>query len=137
MNNDQVAYFSPSLKTFIPKAWKSDGTYSASSWPKDAVLVEKHVSDIFWKMNPPPGKVLGSSNGMPAWVEASPAPSPTMQSVEIIRLKAYANPLTGSDRIFSEAERMKIMGEEGADLIKAKAIARYKEIQAQHPWPTK
>lgn len=135
MNNDQVAYFSPSLRMFIPKAWKSDGTYSNDSWPKDSILVDKSVSDTFWKVNPPAGKVLGSSNGLPAWADAPSTPSPTTKEIERLRLIAYANPLTGSDRLFSEAERMQIMDEDGSEEIKSKAVARYKEIQAQYPWP--
>lgn len=61
----------------------------------------------------------------------------TMESVESARALSYADPLNGSDRLFSESYRMQIMGEDGADEIKSKAVARYKEIQAQYPWPTK
>lgn len=33
------AYFVPSVPTFIPESWKSDGTYTKENWPSDAVLV--------------------------------------------------------------------------------------------------
>lgn len=51
------------------------------------------------------------------------------------RKRAYADPLTGSDRLFSEAFRMEIMGEEGFEDKREQAIARYNEIQSQLPWP--
>lgn len=137
MTNDQVAYFSPSLKTFIPKDWKTDGTYSDDSWPADSILVAKDVSDKFWKSSPPSGKVIGSLNGIPAWVDCPASAGPTIKDVERCRLIAYSHPVNGSDRIFAEAARMQVMGEDGAEEIKSKAIARYKEIQAQYPWPTK
>lgn len=61
----------------------------------------------------------------------------TESEIESSRVAEYANPITGSDRLFSEASRMQVMGEDGAENAKEKAIARYKEIQAQYPWPAK
>lgn len=51
------------------------------------------------------------------------------------RKRAYADPLTGSDRLFSEALRMELMGEDGFEDKREQAIARYNEIQNQFPWP--
>lgn len=62
------------------------------------------------------------------------SPPPSREGIEAIRLRAYANPLTGSDRLFSESKRMQIMGEEGHEDVLARAIARFEEIQAQYPW---
>lgn len=62
------------------------------------------------------------------------SPPPSRERIEAIRLRAYANPLTGSDRLFSESMRMQIMGEEGHEDVRARAIARFEEIQAQYPW---
>jgi len=62
------------------------------------------------------------------------SPPPSRERIEAIRLRAYADPLTGSDRLFSESMRMQIMGEEGYEDVRARAIARFEEIQAQHPW---
>lgn len=59
----------------------------------------------------------------------------TRDQVNDLRQIAYANPLTGSDRMFSEAMRMQIMGEDGFEEIRTKAIARFEEIQAAYPWP--
>jgi hypothetical protein len=56
--------------------------------------------------------------------------------VEQNRQYAYANPLTGSDRLFAEAQRMQLMGQAGWEAIRDKAIARYNEIKEQKPYPT-
>lgn len=63
-----------------------------------------------------------------------PNPSLTREQIEALRLRAYADPLTGSDRLFSESMRRQIMGEEGHEDVRARAIARFEEIQAQYPW---
>lgn len=63
-----------------------------------------------------------------------PNPSLTREQIEALRLRAYADPLTGSDQLFSESMRMQIMGEEGHEDVRARAIARFEEIQAQYPW---
>lgn len=61
----------------------------------------------------------------------------TSQEIDAIRLRSYADPITGSDRLFSETTRMQIMGESGYEAVREKAISRFKEIQAQYPWPSK
>lgn len=63
--------------------------------------------------------------------------SPTSQEIDAIRIRSYADPINGSDRLFSESTRMQIMGESGHEAVREKAISRFKEIQAQYPWPTK
>lgn len=61
---------------------------------------------------------------------------PTRQEVEAARLRAYADPLTGSDRYFAEAQRESLLGNaETAEAAKALGLARFAEIQAAHPWP--
>ena len=69
-----------------------------------------------------------------AHLNATSPPPPSRERMEAMRLRAYANPLTGSDRLFSESKRMQIMGEEGHEDVLARAIARFEEIQAQYPW---
>lgn len=69
-----MIYYSPSTKSFIPAAWKNDGTYTDASWPLEAVLISEEEQSIYWKQSPPEGKQLGSENGRPAWVD-SPLPS--------------------------------------------------------------
>lgn len=61
----------------------------------------------------------------------------TRESIERLRALAYSDQITGSDRMFSEASRMKIMGESGHESVLIKAVARYKEIQSKYPWPNK
>lgn len=130
------AYFVPSIPSFIPESWKTDGTYSEKSWPADAVLLDQAVTNEFWKQKAPEGKILGGVDGKPAWIDSALKPL-THEEVEALRLQSYANPLTGSDRLFSESTRMQIMGESGFEDVRDRAISRFEEIQAQHPWPSK
>lgn len=61
---------------------------------------------------------------------------PTKEQVEKMRLAAYADPLTGSDRHFAEAARLEAVGDtEGAESARAAGLARYDEIRLQYPWP--
>ena len=62
-------------------------------------------------------------------------PPMTKAEVDTARLHEYANPLTGSDRLFAEASRMKLMGEADYEAVRLRAIARYEDIKAQYPWP--
>lgn len=57
--------------------------------------------------------------------------------VKASRLRAYADPVTGSDRFFAEAARLGAMGgtEEEIEAVRASGATRYAEIQTQHPWP--
>lgn len=68
---------------------------------------------------------------------APPAVEPiTRAQVEGLRLRAYADPLTGSDRYFAEAQRESLTGNaEAAEAAKALGMARFAEIQADNPWP--
>lgn len=66
-----------------------------------------------------------------------PIPSLTREQIEALRLRAYADPLTGSDRYFSEAARLQAMGaaQEEIDAANAAGTSRYAEIQGAYPWP--
>ena len=65
--------------------------------------------------------------------ETRPTP-PTKEEVEASRLRAYAEPLTGSDRYFAEASRMQFMDEPNWEGVRDLGVARYERIQAQYPW---
>lgn len=67
----------------------------------------------------------------------NPPPRPrTRDEVEALRLRAYADPITGSDRYFSEAGREGLLGNPGiAEEVKRLGLERFAEIQAQYPWP--
>lgn len=60
----------------------------------------------------------------------------TREQIEALRLFAYAEPLTGSDRHFAEAQREGMLGNaETAEAAKSRGLARFVEIQAEYPWP--
>ncbi|MGF6091112.1 hypothetical protein [Pseudomonas sp. 18173] len=61
-------------------------------------------------------------------------PQYTPEQIETLRLRAYANPLTGSDRYFAEAIRMEAMGESGWEEAQAAGVRRFNEIQKEFPW---
>ncbi|WP_315707493.1 hypothetical protein [Brenneria uluponensis] len=56
-----TAYFSPSMNSLIPVAWKDDGTYTEDAWSSDAVLATDEEVITFWKQTPPTGKILEQS----------------------------------------------------------------------------
>jgi len=60
---------------------------------------------------------------------------PSRDDIESKRLMAYAHATTGSDRYFSEAQRMKIMEEPGWEEISAEGVKRFEAIKEQFPWP--
>lgn len=62
-------------------------------------------------------------------------PKLTRDQIDIARKIAYADPINGSDRLFSEAIRMQIMGEDDYEMARARAISRFEEIQQEYPWP--
>lgn len=58
------------------------------------------------------------------------------EEVERRRLIAYANPSTGSDRFFAEANRLEAQGMPvEAAAARAAGVTRYEEIKSKHPWP--
>jgi hypothetical protein len=61
---------------------------------------------------------------------------PTRTVIEAQRLRAYADPITGSDRYFAEAQRESLLGNvEAAEAATSLGMARFAEIQAEYPWP--
>lgn len=66
--------------------------------------------------------------------DGAAAPGLDREQVNNARLRAYADPLTGSDRLFNESNRMRAMGEEGWEAVLAQGAERYKQIQEQYPW---
>ncbi|RQM37250.1 tail fiber assembly protein [Erwinia psidii] len=73
------AYFSPSLKSFIPAAWKDDGTYDDVTWPSDVVAATDEEVENYWKQTPPEGKRLGCVNERPVWID-EPTLTPEQQT---------------------------------------------------------
>ena len=58
-----------------------------------------------------------------------------LEAIKRRRAVAYADPATGSDRLFVEAQRMQVMGLDGWEDVRDQAVARYLEIQSAHPYP--
>ncbi|WP_223504421.1 hypothetical protein [Pseudomonas sp. GL-RE-29] len=115
----------------------SDGVLTswgyASSNNDDALVV---VPDDFVRT---PGSVKTSDGGQ-TWVPvpAEHTPANPRSEIEVLRLRAYADPISGSDRYFAEAARVQAMGgtEEEVEAARAAGAARSAEIQVQYPWPT-
>lgn len=70
-------------------------------------------------------------------VSAHLAPQPvTKEQVERMRLIAYADPVTGSDRFKAEADAERLAGNEEAALeAERNLLARREQIKAENPWP--
>lgn len=84
----------------------------------------------------PDGLVALSAAEVAAHLAPNPKMPPTREEVESQRLRAYADPITGSDRYFAEAQRESLLGNaEAAEAAKALGLARFAEIQADNPWP--
>lgn len=61
---------------------------------------------------------------------------PSRDEINEARLRAYANPLTGSDRYIAEAYAERAAGnKEAARLIDLEMIKRREEIKSANPWP--
>lgn len=107
-----------------------------SDIPVDAIPIpeDRYLAVIG---NPQPGKIRGhDAGGLPILIEPPPPPLPTREQIEAQRRRAYADPLTGSDRYFAEAQRESLLGNaEAAEAAKALGLARFAEIQADNPWP--
>lgn len=128
-------FYSESLAGFIPAAWKDDGTYTAATWPADAVLLTADECETYHRGTPPIGKALGAKNGRPTWVDLPPPKPLAREEVEAMRLRAYADPVAGSDRFFAEATRMQAVGESGWEAVRTQGVTRFAEIKAEYPWP--
>lgn len=60
------------------------------------------------------------------------------EEIENLRLAAYADPITGSDRYFSEALRMESSPNKDKteiSKVKARGVERQQEIKALYPFP--
>lgn len=82
-----LAYFSPSLKSFIPSEWKDDGTYNDDTWLSDAVPATEAEAASYWKQIPPDGQRLGVAGGRPVW-EDEPALTPAQRTALAEQQKA-------------------------------------------------
>lgn len=124
-----MLYFSATTRGFY------DSKVHASI-PDDAVEVTTEERAALLE-----GEALGhviavSPAGRPVLENPAPPAPPTREQIEAQRLRAYADPLIGSDRYFAEAQRESLLGNvEAAEAAKARGLARFAEIQAEYPWP--
>lgn len=83
------------------------------------------------------GKELVLMSESEVFDHLNPASLPmTREQIESARLRAYADPLIGSDRYFSEASREALLGNtEASEAAKQRGLDRFAEIQAGFPWP--
>ena len=114
-----------------------DSAIHGDNMPEDVVEIttEDHVALFEGQSN---GKIIDwGDDGYPSLADPPPTPPKTYEQVMSSRRVAYADPLTGSDRLFAEATRLSAMGGtvEEVEEAKAQGVARYTEIQLENPWP--
>lgn len=80
--------------------------------------------------------IEGGTDGYPVLITLPSVPM-TADQIERRRLAAYADPIAGSDRYFSEVMRLNSMGGTAEEIAIARAAgeSRYAEIKAEYPWP--
>lgn len=125
----KIYYYCNSSKSFYTPS------VHGNSIPQGAIEIteEKHSELIAGLSN---GYSISIYDNSPVLVEP-PAKSLEQKVEEIkkIRKGLYADPQTGSDVLFAEAQRMQMMGETGWEAVRDLGITRYNEIKAQYPWP--
>lgn len=65
------AKFSPSIKTFYAQNMIDDGSYNMGL-PIDLIDITDEELSAYWKQYPPVGKMLGTIDERPAWVDLPP-----------------------------------------------------------------
>lgn len=92
-------WFIVDIGSFIPDAWKYDGTYTEETWPPSAILMTEEEVIEYRYGTPPPGYRLGALNGRPAWVEIVEPVRPLAEVAEEKRVElreACSNEITRS-----------------------------------------
>lgn len=100
--------------------------------PEDAVDVSDERYQELLEGQSAGRRIIADEHGNPVLADQLPL---DRSDIEHMRLAAYADPINGSDRLFSEAYRMQLMDEPGWEAIRDAGIARYLEIKSQYPWP--
>lgn len=111
---------------------RSDGTYviNYGGVPYHATPVE--TPDVYEQVL---ALIEGGAEVVPYEEKIEVAPELTKEEIETVRVRAYSDPSTGSDRYFAEAQRMQMMGEEGWEAVLDRGVKRYNEIRAEYPLP--
>lgn len=106
----------------------------------------KHYIDVSgkylggWDSNPPAGAKevpCAPDDYRQVWDGANwSAPRLSRREIEELRLRSYADPITGSDRFKAEADAERLAGNEEAALAaEQKLLDRREQIKAENPWP--
>jgi len=114
------------MHTYSP----STGAFNAEF--EDNVMLSNQDFQSLFAAQSSGKQIVPGPGGKP--IVADPVPY-TREQVERLRSAAYSDIQTGTDRLFSEVSRMKLMNEPGWEEAQARAVARYQEIQAEFPWP--
>lgn len=126
-------------KVFSPSAQQVFFVGYHSDIPADARPISAEDERDYVGMCPPGKRIEVGQNGGWRHVDVPSVPKTLeeqRQVVDVSRCLAYADPLTGSDRFFAEAQRETVLGNaEAAEAARSAGLARYAEIQAEHPWP--
>ena len=81
--------FSAFLNGFLPLAWKEEKE-ATDSWPVDAVEIS-YEDYLKFTTDAPEGKILGSVDGLPAWVDIPPPTKDALiASAEATKLRLKA-----------------------------------------------
>jgi len=127
-------FCSATTGAFYPEDMRADYE-KAGTWPADAIKLTD-AQYLALRAGRDAGKVIvPDSKGKPVLADPQPPAPLTRAEIEQLRLRAYADPVNGSDRYFAEAQRMQFMGEPDWEARRDLGAMRYQEIQAQYPWP--
>ncbi|EPC8046418.1 tail fiber assembly protein [Yersinia enterocolitica] len=79
------ALFSPVLATFIPDNMAVDGSYSPDI-TDNLIAVSNEELSMYWRQEPPTGKMLGVVDGRPAWVDLPPLTTEQLAEIKAINV---------------------------------------------------
>lgn len=113
-----------------------DAAIHGNAIPVDAIEITMEEYAALFDEQSSGKKIIANEHGHPIAIDHPQPTPPTRSEIEVLRLLAYADPINGSDRYFSEAAEMEAAGESGADEIRSMGLSRRAEIQAEYPWPT-
>ncbi|RIJ12033.1 hypothetical protein DXT77_05745 [Pseudomonas sp. 91RF] len=114
------------MHTYSP----STGAFNAQS--EDNVQLSNQEFQALFAAQSSGKQIVPGPEGKP--IATDPVPY-TREQIERLRNAAYSDIQTGTDRLFAEVSRLKLMNEPGWEDAQARAVARYQEIQAEFPWP--
>lgn len=105
--------------------------------PADAVEITDEVYMACLAGNTNGKVIVNDGNGKPMLIDNPQPPPLTKGEVKLVRQHAYANPESGSDRMFAEVTRLSLMGGTASVIEAARqaGVDRYEEIRLQFPYP--